>query len=109
MDVNIIKDERSERYKRYTRNKFEAWKERARKHLPEFVIAFYKAEQAGKYIPYERHVLLGQVVEALSNPFLTIQDVNGHRMDSQSEMVVEIITNIQVAELFAYVKKISTI
>lgn len=109
MDVNIIKDERSERHKRYTRNKFKAWKERATGHLPNFVIAFYKAERGAKYIPYEKHVLLGRVIEGLNNPFHTLRNHDGTRTDAQTELLMEVILALEVNELFSYVKKISTI
>jgi hypothetical protein len=96
----------TERYRRYSQRKFKAWKERVGQHLPEMAIAFYSAKLNGRQIPYEKEKLLGFVIESISNPYYSIMDSYGKRLDAESVLASEVILEIQVSELFAFVKSI---
>lgn len=96
----------TERYKRYTRNKFKKWRQRVSLYLPSLAIAFYNHElECG--VPYEKHVLLGKVIKNINDPFYSIQGPDGKSLDEQSAMIDEIILSIQVNNLFSFCKKIN--
>ncbi len=89
------------RYINYSRRKFNDWRDRVKKHLPEFVCSFYSIHG---HIDYSKHKLLGFVILGINNPFYTIEGHDGKRMDRENEMAMEVILEIQVNELFAFIK-----
>lgn len=93
----------SERYKKYSRKKFKEWKNRVSHYLPSLAIAFYKAKIGGLYMPYEKEKLLGQVIADINNPFYSLLDTWGERKDYENEMAAEIMLQLQVNELFAFI------
>lgn len=90
------------RYINYSRKKFNAWRSRVAKHLPYFATEFYKIPT---YIDYDTHKLLGRVISGINDPFYSITNHDGTRTDYQGEMAAEIILELQVNELFAYIQK----
>lgn len=94
----------TERYKRYSRDKFKQWKQRVSGYLPELAMAIYCAKKEGKRIDTEKERLLGQVIEAINNPYYTILDIDGTRLSHESILAMEVILEIKVSELFRYVK-----
>lgn len=94
----------NERYKRYSRNKFKDWKKRVSNYLPGIAVKFYSFVG---YIDHEKHKLLGTVIREINNPSYALIDTDGKRMDYQNQMACEIILELQVSELFAFVNKLS--
>jgi len=92
------------RYKRYAREKFKDWKKRVAAHLPVLVTKFYAST---KYIPYEKHVLLGSVIKDINNPFYAITDRQGDFVNEDSELSLQIILELQVEELFNFIHGLS--
>lgn len=91
------------KYKRYAREKFKDWKERVAKHLPVLVTKFYASTG---YIPYEKHVLLGTVIKEINNPYYTILRPNGEDVNELSVTGLEVVLELQVEELFAFIHKL---
>lgn len=83
--------------------KFNVWRSKVKKQLPELVIKFYTCKLNGKYIPYEKEVLLGRVIDAINNPFYSIIDSKLEHIDDTGQMASEVILEIQVEELFQYI------
>lgn len=96
----------TERYKRYARNKYKEWAKRVNEHLPHLAIKLYTYELSGHRVEDYRKRLLGAVIEAINNPYHTLIDHTGKRSDYTNEMAAEIILQIQVNDLFSYIKKI---
>ena len=90
------------RYNRYSRERFKQWKSRVAKHLPTMVMKFYTHT---KYIPYEKHVLLGTVIKEINNPFYSIIKPNGDYVGEESALTLEVILKLQVEELFQFVHR----
>lgn len=97
----------SQLYKNYRRRKFENWKQRVRILLPEAAIKYYRTKQLGAYIPYEKEVLLGNVIAAINNPFYGVCNRFQEPSDEISELSAEIVLKIQVNDLFSFLNKLS--
>ncbi len=51
------------RYEKYSYEKFNVWRNKVKERLPKLVISFY---QDNKYHDYEKHVMLGRIIEHLN-------------------------------------------
>ena len=91
------------RYSKYRRRVFEEWKQRVNKRLPDAVIKFYSCVLNGKYIRYEKHKLLGQVIADINNPYYAITNRHGDLLDEIGIISSEVILSIQVEELFKFI------
>lgn len=90
-------------YKKYRRNKFKEWKQRVNVRLPGIIMAFYMAKMNRVFIPDGKEKKLGLIITDINNPFYTILGYGGERLDANSEMAAEIILEILVNEVFAFV------
>lgn len=91
------------RYQNYSRRKFQEWRQRVGKLLPEASIIFYSAKMNGKYIPYEKEKLLGIVIKEINNPFYGIMTDSQDRIPEDQEIVCQVVLNILTEELFQFV------
>jgi len=89
------------KYTMYRRRKFNDWRDRVKKHLPLFVTKFYSIN---KFIDYSQHKRLGRVILGINDPFYSIQNSNGQRVDYTNEMALEVVLEIEVCELFAFIQ-----
>ena len=87
----------------YRRNKFNNWRSKVKKLLPNLVIKFYTSILNGKYIGYEEHKLLGSVIKDINNPYYSITNNHGELLDDIGIMSSEIMLEIQVSKLFKFV------
>lgn len=99
----------TERYSRYSRRKFKQWKDRVRGHLPQFTIRLYSAKLNGQCVPNVKEKLLGLVIEAINNPSYAITDCFGKPLDAETATVDEVILELHVNELFAFIKQLPPI
>jgi len=90
------------RYINYSRQKFSNWKDRVKQHLPFFVTQFYSING---HIDYDKHKLLGRVILGINDPYYSLVDFSMKRLDYSEEMATEVILEIQVNELFSFIKK----
>lgn len=95
-----------ERYRRYRERKFREWKRKVAKHLPQLAMDFYQAKLDGKHIDYNKEMNLGRVIDGISDPASTIYNYQGERNAPGMQMAAEIILEIQVEELFKFVKEL---
>lgn len=84
---------------RQERKGFEKWRNRTKKRLPEIAIKFYSKS----YHDYEKHVLLGRVIEKLNNPYYAITNDKGDFLDPIEVTSSIIILEILTEQLFKYV------
>lgn len=97
----------SERFKRYSRNKFNEWRQRVNKYIPDLVISIYSAKIEGFALSRDEEKLLGYVIGDLSNPYYSITDYYGKRLEYDSVIADQITLEIRVSELFKIKKRIS--
>lgn len=84
-------------YRKYARNKFQVWKMKVNRRLPEIGIKILSKEK-GEYHS-ENMKLFGRVLAAINDPYYSIQD-RLENCNAESEMALQIILEIQVCELF---------
>jgi hypothetical protein len=84
--------------------KFNEWRSKVKKRLPELAIKFYTYKINGKYIPYEKEVLLGRVIDAINNPYYSILDSKLDHNGATEQMCAEVMLEILVEELFEYIE-----
>ncbi len=102
VSVEIKPTVENRRYILYSRNKFNDWRDRVKLHLPFFVTEFYRIKG---HVDYDKHKLLGRVILGINDPYYTLVDFDMKKFNRDSEVAAEIILEIQVNELFSFVKK----
>lgn len=86
---------------------FKAWKNEIKSQLPELVIKFYTYKLNGNNIPYEKEKMLGNVIKDISDPMYSyISPLTLNPTSYGDKFALQILLEIQVEELFDYIKTI---
>jgi len=88
-------------YNKYQKTKFNNWKHSVRQRLADVGLYIF-SKGVYEYLPYEKVLLFGRVTKDLYNPFYSLIDEDGKRLDSNNEMASQVLLELMVNELFAF-------